>query len=137
MFHLDIKSFPRIALKNIRVRKVVTEEKFDGEMCIISLYRRYVYKHDKTYKTKIKFSIINNKFVITEGFHSYDKRTLCCFTDKRKTFTLSLINGEVESGYYHNRLSILEFIIPRGSIYFTNKRGEIVSNRIKLWKLGL
>lgn len=108
-FILDRKSFPRIALKDIKVQKLFIRV----NSRFISPYQEFEYKKGVTYKSKFKFefdSVLYN-IHINEGLHSYTKKIKITI---------------------NNDLYVKECIIPKGSIYFVNKDNEVVSNKLKL-----
>ena len=71
---------------------------------------------------------------ITEVYHSYSSVNFVCDSIRKGIF-----GGYVKTIQYGNRkekfivdnsLYLATFIIPKGSVYFTNEAGEIVSNKI-------
>ena len=122
------------AKKDINIYKIV--KKATKESCV-SLFRDYTYYLNitpplLTLGVMIKPCTIFAK--ITEGYHSYLYVSFVCDSIKKGNFgsyvkTIQLGNSK-ENFTVDNSLYLATFIIPKGSVYFTNETGEIVSNRI-------
>lgn len=87
----------------------------------VSLYHRFKYKLDKVYKSKlgVKFLEEYNGLQIEEGLYSF-------------------INFE-EAYFYRANVSsgslpwiICKAVIPKGSVYYINEDGEVVSDKLKV-----
>lgn len=130
-FILDIKSFPRIALKDIKVKKLFlhTKDKY------VTPYRKFEYEKGVVYKSKLKLHCPSiYEMYIDEGLHSYtDKTEIDSYASVDSHYNVK-INGRWCSLYTfeYNGVCVKECIIPKGSIYFVNKEGEVVSNRLRL-----
>ena len=126
---------PRIALRDIEVYKVLTKE---GK----SPYQDYQYEFNQETK---QFFLKSNKCIsgtidIYEGYHSYSKKCrfvksfydnttytyITVFPKKRKENPNTFISG---LSYYNNNV-IYKAIIPKGTIYYQNRDGEYVSEKI-------
>lgn len=120
---------PKIAEDNIPVEKLV---KVTGKDTCRSAYFGFSYKMNNIYKKDIQ-RIYRG---ITNGIHSYkgckflikDRSIIVCSRNPVRTLdSLSIINC-----FYGNmNMGIMSCIIPKGSIYYENERGEVVSNAIK------
>ena len=113
----------------------------------ISIYGLYLLF--KRYTTFFNFRVtIEPRSIfakITEGYHSYSSVNFVC-----DSIVPDIFGGCVKTIQCGNRdrifrvdnsLYLATFIIPSGSVYFTDEEGEIVSNKIrytgkyiKLWK---
>lgn len=121
---------PRIALRDIEVYKVLTKE---GK----SPYQDYQYEFNQETK---QISLKSNKCIsgtidIYEGYHSYSKKCrfvisfyynyITVFPPKKKENLNIFISGLS----YSNKV-IYKAIIPKGTIYYQNRDGEYVSEKI-------
>lgn len=112
---------PYTANKNIVVYKILLKS-FFGK--IVSPYWDFVYKLRTLYSTSlsVRQSLYSNKlYLIDEGLHAYTS------IDKAEKEIISF-----------KRAYIYRCIIPKGSLYYINKKdNEIVSNQLivkrKLW----
>lgn len=123
----------QIATKNIKVFKVGYV--INGKL--ISYYRSYSYDFNQLYETDINPIRWPGGHYILNGFHSYDRKKCKCKKDK-KTYTWDIYTFCSSSPYsriiplasYSDENSIVECIIPKGSEYYENEKGEIISNQI-------
>lgn len=123
------------AKEDINVYKIV--KKATKESCI-SPFRDYTYYLNitppfLTLEVMIKPYTIFTK--ITEGYHSYSSVNFVCDSIRKENFgsyvkTIQLGNSK-EKFIVDNYLYLATFIIPKGSVYFINENGEIVSNIIR------
>ena len=103
-----------------------------------SYYRSFLYKLNTLYETRLEKQISNNDTIeISEGFHSYDIK---CLVDKSYGLYGVFSAKEGEKDWYIESVStpdvvFVKSIIPKGSIYFRNIDGEIVSNKIIIKEL--
>lgn len=131
-FNLDIKSIPRIATKNIKVQKLFIhiKDKF------ISPYMEFEYERGVVYKSKLRFNYTPYGLYIDKGLHSYTNETKITVVNHVDSCYCSLSLNDMNYSLFafdkNNDVCIRECIIPKGSIYFMNKEGEIVSNKLKL-----
>ena len=124
----------QIAKEDINVYKVV--KKATKESCV-SPFRDYTYYLNitpplLTLGVMIKPCAIFAKII--EGYHSYSSVNFVCDSIRKGNFrsyikTIQLGNSK-ENFTVDNSLYLATFIIPKGSVYFTNEAGEIVSNKI-------
>lgn len=105
-----------------------------------SLYQKFVYEagvapNSVNLKVVEDVEDVEEWFKIYEGYHSYSSVQFV-LNSTRTTFSLT---GKIKSIKLGNLLNVLpimnnlhlaEFIIPKGSIYFINSSGVIVSNKI-------
>lgn len=104
----------RIAKKDIYVYKIV--ESIDKFNCISAVkYFQYQYNKIYTQESPIAFDSKENVWAIKEGFHSY-KTLLKAKADYHK----------LHIDYY----IIVQCIIPKGSTFYENENGEVVSDSI-------
>lgn len=113
---------PRIALRNIEVYKVLGK---DGK----SPYQEYQYDFNKETKQVYLKTLkrVNGAIDINEGYHSYSKkcRFVKSFYDNTTYTYITVIYGLS----YNNKV-IYKAIIPKGTIYYQNRDGEYVSEKI-------
>lgn len=120
----------RIAFKDVPVIKVCYKSKHISGY--LSKIRKHIYDLNKTEKSKLgisRYKPSTDFFLeINEGLHSYEATAFWKGWDKY--YNTSEIVGQIsdESCCYN----YLVGFIPKGSIYFINKHGEIVSNKLKL-----
>lgn len=122
---LEKKSLiPRIALKDIVVYKALNN--FDGALST------------KITKNTIKLGV-TYKGIFRAGIYTYYK----C---NPRSLISSLFNRFITSGYIHSYPykeivediwgdTIVECIIPKGTLYFIGKNGDVASRRIKYIKV--
>ena len=117
----------RIAETDIKTFKILSLRKHS----LYAYYQNYKYTIGKLNSVN-SLELIGNK--IFEGFHSYDLNNDC----------LSALEGIVVQGkegvfldYYSRADHIVkvECIIPKGSEYYENSLGEIVSNKLIVDKI--
>lgn len=127
----------KIATEDIKTRKIV--DKFKGNY--YGYYQEWFeYEIGKEYKTKItprdgsKYGI-----VIEAGFHSYawdiEMKQLCAGDIKVKS--LRHLGGQTvyqNNGKYggDHKIAVMECTIPKGTAYWENQVGEIVSEKLIL-----
>ena len=126
----------RIAIRNIVVYKMGSIY----ENIFISLYQNYIYEigklnkdivlvPDMRYDINGVFRIEDPLCSIYRGYHSYTSVSMP-YSDlglcSRTIYLGKLPHSLVLKNYYY----IATFIIPEGSNYFENDRGEIVSSNI-------
>ena len=125
----------RVAEDDIRIFKIV--DKIGDSMVYTSYYwtLRETYGLDWEYYTKMGERILNNGGVIVDrGFHSYSRKKcfvmegMSCYNVFRKS-GCELWDSFVFST--EGKTCVLWGIVPKGSRYYENADGEIVSERIK------
>ena len=122
----------QIAKEDINVYKIVN--KATKESCV-SLFRDYTYYLNIT-PPLLTLGVMSAIFAkITEGYHSYSSVNFVCDSIRKGNFgsyvkTIQLGNSK-EKFTVDNSLYLATFIIPKGSVYFTNEAGAIVSNIIR------
>ena len=105
----------------------------------ISLYQNFIYV-PKEINKKIKlepvipdykiYKLMKEQYgTIYEGYHSY-KDIAMPYSDLRPYYRTIYLGKIVEDIRLNNVYSIATFIIPKGSEYYENKAGEIVSSSI-------
>lgn len=124
----------KIATEDIKTKKIL--DFFKGEY--YGYYQEWFnYKLGKEYVVEIsprKHSIFDKKCVIDAGFHSYAwdfEMTLLCGGDIR---VKSHVGGETtftnHGGYGDHKIVVVECTIPKGTVYWENRVGEIVSEKL-------
>ena len=131
-----IKPELHIAEQDIPVFKIIRQD-------LHSYYRFKHYALNKVYTTTLDTPepIAGNikAYGVYEGFHSYHKG--CLVRKTSKTVTVQALYEFGTIGLYWtspiNNFSIcrVECIIPKGSMYYLNIRGEYVSSSIKITKI--
>lgn len=121
----------QIAESDLKVYKILKYV----ENYIISPIRGFIWELNKTYKTELdnpNYYIDERRNVINCGFHSLlDSPKL-----HRTMFFASRIWYIKSSDImlYSPNEYVFEAIIPKGSEYYENENGEIVSNQLKIIK---
>ena len=137
----DIKSFElQIANRDIEVYKIVPDA---SKLSCKSIIQGFVYKSNIRYEMdamELEESSLSSAFgianliYITKAYHSYTK---ICFTLKKPydlypkhEYKGILIGNLLMSIRIDNPYYVATFVIPKGSQYAVNWKGEIVSNQI-------
>ena len=123
------KNACRIARRDITVYKLgsVSDKGFK------SLYQNFIYKPKEINKkfelNPIQSCIDKSLYVIYEGYHSY-KDIVMPYSDLHSCCR-TIYLGKIELNHYpYNIYHLATFIIPKGSVYYENIYGEIVSSNI-------
>lgn len=127
------KKAARIAVEDILVYKVMYRKPNNGRFR--SLYRRMDYEPEKIYWTDVNPISIDSplylEMKIDKGFHSYSMDKTMATKDKYHIVIYNMENNEiVDSIFFSDNLVIAKCIIPKGSKYYMNEVGEIVSDQI-------
>lgn len=121
-----------IAEKDIKVFKIC---KSMGDRSCISSFMGFIYEIEETYKSDLNVYIHDNNITyIFEGLHSYsldllkilDKGYSGCFDYVEISYKGEFIER------YEAKSCYVECIIPKGSTYYLNYKGEYVSDTIKI-----
>ena len=126
----------KIARRDIVVYKIgsISENKF------VSLYQNYVYEirklnkdivlvPNRLYNVNGVFRIEDPLYAIYGGYHSYTSISMP-YSDLG-TYSRTIYVGKLaHTMWLKNYCYIATFIIPEGSNYFENDRGEIISSNI-------
>ena len=125
----------RVAEDDIRIFKIV--DKIGDSMVYTPYYwtLRETYGLDWEYYTKMGERILNNGGVIVDrGFHSYSRKK-CCVMEGMSCYNVFRKGGsELWDSFVFStegKTCVLWGIVPKGSRYYENADGEIVSERIK------
>lgn len=125
----------RVAEDDIRIFKIV--DKIGDSMVYTPYYwtLRETYGLDWEYYTKMGERILNNGGVIVDrGFHSYSRKK-CCVMEGMSCYNVFRKSGcELWDSFVFStegKTCVLWGIVPKGSRYYENADGEIVSERIK------
>lgn len=100
----------RVANCDITVYKVV----ISNTSSVMSLFRGFEYRFNKTYKESFIIRSYDSMYIITKGFHSYRTKSQVLY----------------ENQFYC--MEIVKCILPKGTIYYINNFDEIVSNQIRI-----
>lgn len=99
----------------------------DGNI-MISPYTKFHYELGETYRMpKINPIRYKDECHIHEGFHSYDPRELQLY---REFWGVIVAKGGLRHTLYPAWMDIFEGFIPKGSHYYLNMSGELVSDGI-------
>lgn len=113
-----------IAEVDIPILKVGVEY----ENIMISPYNKFLYELEKIYKMDRMRPIYSmSQCHIYEGFHSYDPRELQLY---REFWGIIVAKGGLRQECYPAWMNIFKGFIPKGSHYYLNMRGELVSDGI-------
>ena len=98
-----------------------------------SLYQNFIYEpkeiNKKVELNPIQFFLDESSYVIYEGYHSY-KDIAMPYSDLRPYYRTIYLGKIAEDIRLYNIYSIATFIIPKGSTYIINTKGEIISDKI-------
>lgn len=124
----DKELTPKVAEDNIPVEKIVKiGTNIYNEECYYAAYYDKVYELNTTYKT-------NNMFLhgceVEEGFHSYKGVKIVIVKELEAIYIYSKNNVKLDSWSIHD-IAIMSCVIPKGSTYYENRHGEIVSDTIR------
>lgn len=113
-----------IAETDIPILKVGREE---GNI-MVSPYMEFAYELGKIYKTKINPTYdAKGLYRIYAGFHSYDPRELQAY---HEFWSIIVAQGGLTQDVYPSHMNVFEGFIPKGSSYYLNMCGKLVSDGI-------
>lgn len=113
-----------IAEVDIPILKVGVE---DGNI-MVSPYTQFSYELGKIYKmAEMNPICFNGQYHINEGFHSYDPRELQLYC---MYWAIIVAKGSLTQARYPGWMNVFEGFIPKGSHYYLNICGELVSDGI-------
>lgn len=127
-----LKEYSRKTAKDITVYKIGDIK--DNKFIPYYHYDFYYLSNKSNDEVKLKLEEIDDKIIIGDGYHSYskdcyiykvsDNEGIYIYNDKNESFDtyISIIRAKF----------IGKFIIPKGSVYYENEDGEIVSSQI-IW----
>lgn len=110
---------PHIAEDDIQVFKVLNVQKAYNKIAFYSPARGFRYKPNKIYTQKLRIvkTPIDGIMEITEGLHS--------------------LAAYATAAQYATQIGpqsvVLIAEIPKGSLFYQNEKGEIVSEKLKVW----
>lgn len=113
----------RIAANDIQVYKILEKRRIwiSGRIKYVSPFYNFKYKPNKVYKSRIDldFQTRYDVLIIEKGLHSFTnfQHAKCCHN-------ICKLNCEP--------WFIFKAIIPKGSTYYVNENGEVVSNKLKI-----
>ena len=130
----------QIADKDIEVYKIVSDA---NRLSCESLIQGFVYKANTRYKMpsmKLKETSISSAFCtsdlicITKAYHSYTKINFTlkkpCDPYSKHGYKGIIVGNQLAPIRIDNPYYVATFVIPKGSQYAVNWKGEIVSNQI-------
>lgn len=121
----------KIAEKDIEVFKICRPR---TKNTCVSWFRNFRYKKGETYEHPINIDETELFLNIDEGIHSY---ILNIDIERSDDIYLSLTLDNKFICIYPNDVCYVKCIIPKGSTYFINERGEVVSDAIKILEITL
>lgn len=125
----------KIAEEDINVFKIAIK----SENTIISAYKGFQYKIEQLYETEINLEKGYTFASIDKGFHSYSNKCRLikgCSHFGYSAFRIMFKTRLLDSfGRHAVPYCRVDCIIPKGSQYYENEYGEIVSNKIILKKV--
>lgn len=139
------RTIGRVAKNDIEMYKVMVMKPLEDEELFYSAYHDFPYKKGDLYKlgSQTEIDMLREESItfyrIFKGFHSYNSQsTFLCKEHNNIGESLavySIDKGKVESyiendGITPRILKKVRCVIPKGSVYFENEFGEIVSNKI-------
>lgn len=100
----------------------------------VSLFRKHIYRIKKS-NPIIPLKPVKDNYGIIEietGYHSYKEVAIefCQNLYSRDIYLGDAIMGFVDDLSLYSHLYLCTFIVPKGSEYYINTRGEIVSSNI-------
>lgn len=127
-----------VADQDIRVFKICRKEVRDGSSDVYSAYMYKQYTIDELYSmSEMKVTPISSGFGVSDGFHSYsdDCKVLCseAYYDKLLIRIYSCSRSFMLDYFLSDKNRAIvkcSCTIPKGSKYFKNEDGEIVSDNI-------
>lgn len=130
----------KIAEENLFVFKMLIDTSNRRPNTLLSPIYRHFYSIGEEYSIRNKLKMLwasrDQVYFISEGIHSYS--TDCCVTKQSDGSTIVKDQtGEIIGRYPYIEsydFVIVSCIIPEGTTYYENERGQIVSERIKIIK---
>lgn len=123
----------KIAEENIHVFKIMKNKENE----LRSIYAQFLYEINKLYSSNIENPIKHHYkyYDINKGFHSYSIQCKLHITRDKAIYIISIYNDVLDvfpSKINGWNIVKINCIIPEGSEYYLNERGEFVSNKIKV-----
>lgn len=116
----------QVAEKDIKVYKICV----NTDHLVVSYFQKYVYVPlEITHEISITFIEEFGLNYVADGYHSYKSCKWYPQLSKYKKL-IAVIEDTYKTYDYESPVVIAEFIIPKGTIYYENTNGEIVSNQI-------
>lgn len=125
----------RTAKEDMLVYKIVKKYR---EFGYVSYYMGMEYILDKEYSIN-NLKAINcpdGETIINEGYHSYSVQECNICINHNVIYVYSKNKNKLEEDYYEARIlnsdrtAVVVCVIPKGSIYYKNEHGEIVSDHL-------
>ena len=138
----------KIATKDIKCKKIIVYVKNGRYSCYAPYYftTDMIYEIGKGYSRNICAKPLNDFSTytrITNGLHSYSEECTAILrmdggiiikTKTTEKVVFTKVHSECSSSGYMEPV-LVECTIPKGSTYYENKYGEIVSDRLKINKV--
>lgn len=131
MCWVSSQAVKQVAEEDIKVFKI--GERYEGMFC--SMYKGFKYQLNQLYTScciDIEFQDYNDRFVGSRGFHSYDPSMAYLEISKNviPRWSVRTRQGALDFDTGDANYVKAECIIPKGSEYYENEWGEIISNQI-------
>lgn len=124
----DEELTPKVAEDNIPVEKIVMSgTNIYNEEYWCSAYFNKEYELNTTYKATRMFL---NGCMVEEGFHSYKGVRIIIDKELEGIRIYGKNNVKLDSWSIRGT-AIMSCVIPKGSIYYENRHGEVVSDTIR------
>lgn len=121
-----------IANKDIKVFKIM-KRVMNDDSYFYSYYQNYTYRQGRRYTDEIELIPWGKCLRIDHGYHSYSSEDCHVeIEDNNRSIVVYKTNGIGLNSLYKNDFDVcvVKCIIPQGSKYYKNFKGEIVSDSI-------
>lgn len=115
----------------IKVFKVCRKDLYNKQR-VFAYYMEFQYKEGETYKLPTSAMFEIQTWYRYDGFHSYSQDVKVSFYRGEYLAVRSQNMGFIDYLQLNQNLVIVECTIPKGTHYYMNQRGEIVSDQIKI-----
>lgn len=126
----------KIAEQNIPIFKIM-KKTFDSNL-VLSYFLDYLYTLNVLEKNEIEIEDRDDYIIVVRrALHSYSDRTQATIFHIFNTKKLCVFNKEKVLSIYEDNDNIIKVkgIIPKGSRYMENERGEYVSDKLILQEI--
>lgn len=119
---------PILAEEDIKVYKSC----FEKENGVKSIFEEFSYEKDIVYKTDFTFGKKSSDFIASDDNEYLYKKSLNKeeVSSVMKGFHSLMTFDKERLDYYFSKYVFCLFIIPKGSLYYINPVGNVVSNQI-------
>lgn len=129
MCWVSSQAVKQVAKEDIKVFKIGESHKG----MFHSMYKDFKYQLNQLYITNIYIDKDNaGRFVGSQGFHSYDPSIVHLEISENKIIQWAVYAGQIKLDFDTIDANYVkaECVIPKGSVYYENDFGEIISNQI-------